>query len=421
MWTLLEELKDYNGLWGVEWQYISKIIDYNNKNKIMVQEASDIAWVTLDSTKLYIIDWIIDIWSLSILVPEWWLQIWWLWFNISKITSSEDNHTMFIVDSNWTYSWDLLVSDCAISCTWTNSEVFNLENNENSWAIEFNIVNFESCTSLWSISNYRQMLMNWCGFIFCNNWLELIWLRTGARITTSIIIWGFANATVFKAGLWLVFSWTVYSDINATSLPSTSVLFDFSDSNFTIDRWFQLQWVRVNNSADYVPNIIGSNVKTYFKNNTNIKNTFVWSRYTITASSVTTITAVNTPTKVAWTTTYIDEQHFLSTWINNRLKYISTQNTEFKCLANISISWWNNNQVEVWFRRYNSSDVLQEESPKFRYTLNGWLSWTRAEWATTLWFFRWEEWDYYELWIQNITDNGNITVELWWLVSIEER
>ena len=97
----------------------------NMDSVIVVKTASDLSW-TLDSTKLYLIDWVIDMWTTQITIPQWGLQLWGNWFNISKLISSEDSYTMFIDD--WVYSWDFLFEELSIEVTGNFSKVFDLDN-----------------------------------------------------------------------------------------------------------------------------------------------------------------------------------------------------------------------------------------------------------------------------------------------------
>ena len=131
------------------------------KNQIIVTQPDQLEW-TLNSDFIYVVDWIVDLGTISIQVPPTWLRVEWLGFWVSKLISSATTYSMFT--DNWvSYSWDF-------------------------WAIESTVTNFNNCTSMWTIANYRQWLE-------LNTWrfwgspsLTLAGTWTwGYRCTTSIV------------------------------------------------------------------------------------------------------------------------------------------------------------------------------------------------------------------------------------------
>ena len=122
-------------------------------NLVIVQQASDLSG-TLDPTKEYVIDGVVDMGSQSIEVPAGGLNIRGWNFNVSKLISSANNYTMFT--SPVSGSGDVLGADYAIEVTGANSQVYDLKAVDNFRAFEFERINYNNCVSLGQIDSYRQ-------------------------------------------------------------------------------------------------------------------------------------------------------------------------------------------------------------------------------------------------------------------------
>ena len=127
------------------------------QSTIIVTQASDLAGV-LDSSKAYILDGVIDMGTQSITVPVGGLTILGQSFDISGLTSSEDNYTMFVSESIVIGSGNLLMADVDISVTGTNSKVYELYDATGFNAIETSRINYSNCASLGDLYDYRQGL-----------------------------------------------------------------------------------------------------------------------------------------------------------------------------------------------------------------------------------------------------------------------
>ncbi len=85
--------------------------------------AAAILGGTIDSGKVYFIDGAIDLGTTQITVPTTGITVRGHSFDISKLTSSEDNYTMFISESIAIGSGNVLGADYAIEVTGTGSKV----------------------------------------------------------------------------------------------------------------------------------------------------------------------------------------------------------------------------------------------------------------------------------------------------------
>ena len=138
------------------------------ENAVMVNSIDDFPApvnnkIRLDPTKTYIL------WSIIDMTNTWyefeisssWAYFRWYNFDLCWIVCFDDNYTMFNSELWW--SWNILMTDIFLTTSGTNSQTFDLTDVTGFSAIEFNRVNFNDCSSLWEITNYRQWLENGTG------------------------------------------------------------------------------------------------------------------------------------------------------------------------------------------------------------------------------------------------------------------
>ena len=113
---------------------------------------------TIDSTKVYILDGIIDFTGtgLTIEVPAGGISIIGTTFDVSKIICSDDSFTLFTSPIGG--SGNVLGVDYAIEITGTGSQVYDLTDATGLNAFEFTRINWNDCSSLGSLTGYRQGL-----------------------------------------------------------------------------------------------------------------------------------------------------------------------------------------------------------------------------------------------------------------------
>lgn len=386
---------------------------------VFVQEAADLAG-TLDSTKAYLIDGVIDMGTTQIRVPQGGITINGNGFDVSKLISSEDNYDMFIVDD--TYSGNIFLTGLAVSVTGTSSRVHNLDNQENFGAVEWNDINFDNCTSLGVIDNYRQGLSRNVAFFNPSDGLEMggAWLG-GFAITDTIVINLPANTTLFKAGSGFLIGSSFRSDMNAISIDDTATVFDFAPSNFIEDGSFQLNNFRTNVNSNAIPNFPSTDVKALFKNCTGIRNTYRGGRWTISTAVQTVISAVDTLTKLEGTTTYNDLEWFQSNG-DNSMEYLADLEIDVLVTGILSIDGTNNTQVAIQIRQWDdSAGSYIEVGPEFPTTLNGGAAGTRGENTSFQGIATLNEGDRIEIWVINRSNASNVTAVMGGDVIVSER
>ena len=194
-----------NGNFTENYNSIASLNATTIDNRVIVNQANKDTTIggVIDSTKVYFIDGIVDMGSTSITVPPTGINIRGDSFDVSGLTSSADNYTMFISESIAIGSGNILGVDYLVTTSGVNSKVYGMYDSTGFNAFEFQRINYIDCTSLGDIYDYRQGLESGTGRFGGKPSLTLhgLW-RGGFRITTSIVRDLDAGMTepLFKAG-----------------------------------------------------------------------------------------------------------------------------------------------------------------------------------------------------------------------------
>ena len=338
--------------------------ELNLINRIIVNQSnvSTTLGGVIDSTKQYFLDGIIDIGTTSITVPPTGLTILGLSFNVSGLTSSEDNYTMFISESIAIGSGDLLGADYFIGVTGANSKVYELYDATGFNAFEFQRVNYNNCTSLGDIYDYRQGLEGGTGRFGGSPSLTLhgLW-RGGFRITTSIVrgLAGTMTEPLFKEGTLFQMNSRFLTDINC-DLPTLAPFCDFESANFPNPSTVQLKGAIFTrdgsfnpNDTNIFPNLLASDLPCDWDNNIGIGNTFVGGVLNNTTEVQTTINTQGTAVDLNGTFTASDLQHFDSP-SNGRLRHIGINPREFTVSWDFIIDGKDNDNYELFLIKIDS-------------------------------------------------------------------
>lgn len=168
-----------------------------------------------------------------------------------------------------------------------------------------------------------------------------------------------------------MFSGRFITDINC-DLGNTAAFLDFSPSNFSNpsalkirNASFTRSGVIDSSDTTIIPNILNSDLESYWKDNDGIRNTHVGGALTVSSTSVTTVSATSTYYDIAGTWTASDLQHFDES-ANGRLRNLGNTPVEFRVDAILSIDGTANDVLKVNIRKYDSSsatfsDIYQQE------------------------------------------------------------
>lgn len=399
-------------------------------NQIIVNQDNFATTIggTIDSTKEYFLDGVIDMGTTQIIVPSTGLTIRGYNFDASGLVSSEDNYTMFVSASGG--SGNILGLDFYIRTSGVNSKVFDIVDATGFNAIELNRVNFIACTSLGVIDSYRQGLENGNGRFAGSPSLELKgnWVG-GYRITTSIVrsMSDTTTEPLFKAGSGFTMNSRFLSDMN-TDLGDLQPLFDFSPSNFPNPSTLQLKGMELTRGGVYnaddtniTPNVSKSDLCSDWKENNGLPNTYVGGTTTVSTGATTTLT-LNTwvDAEGLWNTSNLE--HF-SGGTDGILAHIGINPREYEVIGNIEIEGSPNRELSIRFRRWDDSagvfvDLDNTIQTRLVNNLVGGrdLAFFFLDISVIL-----DQYDYLQLQIRNNTDNTDATVEVGSFIRIQER
>lgn len=392
-------------------------------NIVIVRKASDLA--NIDSTKEYFLDGIIDMGTQSIEVPATGMTLRGYSFDLSGLTSSEDNYTMFTSPVGG--SGNLLGVDYYMSVTGTNSKVYDLTDATGFNAFEFAQINYIDCTSLGEINGYRQGLETGSGRFGGSPSLTLsgTWVG-GYRITTTIIRSLSAGMTepVFKAGTGFTMASRFLTDINA-DLPASAALCDFSTTNFSNPSTIQVKGAIISRGGSFdatdsniFPNLSASDLQCDWDGNIGIENTFVGGNSSITTETQTTISTVNTAVDIAGTFTTDDLQHFDAP-SNGQLRHTGINPREFIVNFDFVLEGGANDDYTIRLYKFDgtSSSPIYKQTRVINNLVGGRdVAYFNGQTSVIL------EQNQYVFWrVENNTDTTNCTLELESSWSVKER
>jgi hypothetical protein len=385
---------------------------------VYVKKASQLTG-TLDSNKLYFLDGEINMGLESIIVPPTGLSIAGHGFGISGLVSTEDNHTLFVTNGV-TYSGDLYLTSIDIRCTGIGSKVFDIDNQENSNATEWNTVNFLSCTSLGEIKNYRQGLCRNIAWISCKDGLTMTGAWSGGwAAVDSIIVGAPLTGVLFRAGAGLLISGSFRTDMNILQLGTAGGIFcDFSPANIALDGGFSVDNLRANPDANNFPNMPNTSVKARYRSCAGVRNTYVGASGTITTSVVTTVTTSGVYYSMAGSLS-VDEPTWLILFEDAGIEFNSEIPTAFDLAGAFSFAGPNNQVLSLKLYKYTADTMVwSPASPAFEVTMN---AADRAENVSFGTFVDMVKGDRLEFRVANLTGTGDITALLGGQVRLKER
>ncbi len=363
----------------------------------------------IDSSKNYMVDGELDMGSRSIVVPEGGISISGL--NGARDTtilkSSEDNYSLFVSPAGG-YSGNVVMESMTVTVDGSGSQVFDLDNDGNSSALDIVGVNFTNCTSLGNLADYRQLFMENMGFLFIDDGLTFNGTWTGIALINSVAV-SFPAATLLNQGTGFTIGGSIRSNMNFLSVNAASVFCDFTEASILTDAAFALDGFRTV-ATNAVPNVPSSSVKALFANCRGVSDTYPGGSMVIDANATTTISAQDTLTLAAGNGTASELAWFQKSGSAN-LQSISSEEIRVKVSARYTFSGSSNDQVQVQLRQWdNSASSYMDIGAAKTGTMNGGLLGTRAENIALSAYATINENDRIEVWIANTTAARDISV-----------
>lgn len=355
----------YNGTsWVSDRNEISLSLNDILKNRVVVTQDNYASTIggTIDSSKEYFIDGIVDLGSTQITVPSTGISIKGYNFDASGLVSSENNYSMFVSDVGG--SGNVLMSDLYLTASGTNSSVYNLVDATGFNAIEVNVINYIACTSLGVIDNYRQGLETGTGRFGGTPELELKGVWVGGYFIDTSIVRGLTDGSysLYKAGAGFLMSSRFRTNQNI-DLPASVSFCDFSTSNFVNPSTLQVTNMIVTRAgvsdatdSNYFPNIDEKDIASIFTDNQGLPNTFVGGRLNL-STEVTTSITFNTPTPILGTFTASELQHFDSP-ANGQLRHLGKDPREYLVNFDLVLEGGSNDDYKLELVVNDGSDTV---------------------------------------------------------------
>jgi len=382
---------------------------------IRVQDSAGFGVV--DSSKVYLIDGIIDMTGVSVEIPAGGINIIGYTFDTSKLVSSDNSYDMFY--SAVGGSGNVLANNVAFEASGTGSQVFNLTSATGFDAFEFTTVNFNNCTKIGTIDNYRQGLETGTGRFGGTPSLELVGSWLGGYFIDSSIVRSLTDGaySLYEAGAGFVMNSRFRSNQNI-DLPASASFFDFSSSNFVNPSTVQLDGCIVSRNgvfdaedANYTPNLLNTDLVSQWGNNNGIKNTFVSGKATLTTEVQTTINTVGVFETLAGTFTETDLAHFDSP-VTGQLRHLGNNPREFTVIADFIIDGGSNDVVDLKLVKYDDSASQNVDIFTQRRQVNSLVGSRDVSFFNIVTNIELDQNDYVFWEVANETDTTNVTAEL---------
>ena len=392
---------------------------------IVVKTSSDFG--VIDSTKVYVIDGEIDMTGVTVEIPAGGISMVGSTFDISKLVSTDNNYDMF--ESAVGGCGNILAQDIGFETSGASSQVWNLTSATGFDAFEFAQINYNNCTKVGTLTNFRQGLESGSGRFGGTPTIELVgtWVG-GYRITTSIVRGLDAGMTepLFKAGAGFSMASRFLTDINC-DLPALAAFTDFAPSQFTnpstvqiVGAIFSRDGVFDAADANIFPNMPSTSLSAAFSGNNGIPNTFVGGRNTVTVEVTTTINTQGTFETLLGTFATSDLSHFDSP-ANGQLRHLGDNPREYRVFADLTMEGDANAALSVRVRKWDdSASSFVDVSTQSR-QVNNLLGGRDVALFTIFENVTLDKNDYIFLQITNETNTASVTVELESYFFVDER
>jgi len=389
------------------------ILDDNFDNRVVVKTSADFG--TIDGTKEYFLDGVIDMTGVSLEIPAGGINIKGYDFNISKLTCADSSYTLFTSPVGG--SGDILFADFAIEVTGTTSQVFNIVGDTGTEAFEIDRINYNSCTSLGTIDTYRQGLETGTGRFGGKPELTLkgTWIG-GYFIDTSIVRSLTDGAyTLYKAGAGFTMASRFRSNQNI-DLPASASFIDFAPANFSTPSTVQLEGMLISrggvfdaSDSNLTPNISASDLVSNWSRNIGLDNSFVGGQTNVSTEVTTTITVAGTFVDLAGTFTASDLVHFDSP-ANGQLRHLGDSPINYRISGQLVLESTSGNDVDVKVVVVRGG--TPEDAGTIRRVINNLQGIRNVGYFVVIDNVTLNKNDYVKLQVANVDDTNDITAEI---------
>lgn len=386
--------------------------------KVKVIQTVDDFPATIEADVDYQIDGKIDMGTRSLEIPAGGITISGFGLKTSSLYSTENNYTLFTSPVGGSGDFD--IENLVISTTGSGSKVFDIKSDDGFKALEFIKVNFEDCTSLGVIDNYRQGFESGTARLGATPELTLEgeWVG-GYRITSSIIrnIDSGFTGSIFKAGGTFEMNNRFLTDALCDLPDNASSFADFSPSNFTQPSLVQVvgstmtrDGLLQSDSGGFFPNLLPSDLVCSWKGNVGLVNTHVGGRLQVSSQAITSIAASSTYYDFAGTFTADNLEHFTSP-SSGQLRHDGITPTQFMLIGSLTVEGGANDQLGVKIVKWDNSASVFVDIYTQLSTITSNIGPRDVTFISLYYPVMLDQNDYVKLQIANLSDTTNMTLE----------
>ena len=403
---------------------LQAILDIGPVSVVPVRQASDFG--TIDSTKVYIVDGIVDMGSTSIEIPSGGVTIKGFSFDVSHLISTNDSYTMFTSPVGG--SGNILMTDVGVETSGSGSEVFDLVSDTGFNACEFERVNWNNCTSMGTFDNYRQGLETGTGRFggTPDLTLEGTWVG-GYFIDTSIVrSLDDGSYSLYQAGTNFSMSSRFRSNQNI-DLPASASFFDFASTNFVNPSTVQITGAIISRDGvidatdtNITPNIVASDIASSWTGNSGILNTFVGGATHVTNEVATLVSVQSTFYDLAGGFESTGLQHFDSP-SDGQLRHLGVTPIEYRILGQLVIECVQSSEIDLKVVVWRDATSSFVDGKTTRRVIDRQQGGRDVAYFTIIDDILLNQNDYVKLQVANVTGTGNPTAETDSFYSVKER
>jgi len=407
---------------------VDPLLAANIDNRVVVKAPADLSG-SIDSSKLYIIDGIIDFsgTGFNITVPVGGFTYEGLGASVSMLKCTDDGYQMFVSPVGG--CGNIEGGNCAIEASGVGSSVYAVTGATGSEAFEHNRVLWNNCSSMGYVDGFRQGLeLNTVRFYgqptleFRGTW------SGGYRQSTSLV--RFLDVAmagpIFKAGAGLTFGSRFLTDVNA-DLSNSAALFDFSASNFIKTSSLEVVSASIerNGVADasdqtISPNIDQNSVYSLWKRNTGIADTHTGGRVVITTEVTNPIAAQSAFEDILGTFTASGLVHF-SNPSGSQILHNGSDPRDYNVFTFLVVDGAQGEEVAVRAVKWNSSLAVFEDVGTQTRQINALVGGRDVAFFDALFPVTLDKDDYLKLQIANNTSGSSLTAEIGSGMYLDER
>lgn len=391
------------------------ILAISPESLIRVKVASDFG--VIDSTKVYLIDGIVDMTGVSIEVPAGGINMIGYTFDVSQLVSADNSYDMFY--SAVGGCGNVLAQNIGFTASGTGSQVFNLTSLTGFEAFEFDRVNWNDCTKIATLDNFRQGLETGTGRFGGTPVIELVGIWLGGYFIDTSIVRSLTDGaySLYEAGAGFLMSSRFRSNQNI-DLPASASFLDFAPSNFVNPSTLQLEGCILSRDgvfdaedANYTPNISETDLVSSWVNNNGLPNTFVGGESTLTTEISTTINTQGVFESLNGTYTESSLTHFDSP-AEGQLRHLGSNPREFTLIADFIIDGGQNDVIDLKLVKYDFSTTSNVDIFTQRRQINALVGSRDVAFFNIVKNIELDQNDYVFWEVANETDTTNVTAEL---------